>query len=354
LETGYDIPEGFEPLDVTGDVRWTESGWVRFDESGEMVEFLNMETGQWEKFKLLPQEFLDKLPEGYTVVNGQILVEPGVELGTIKTDQSEKGYNLAITALDASGTLQNYETDLSSFLVHPSGALLIDSGERVGFVWKGDRWTEILLDINFETNGEKPDEFPTIFYDDITSGRLAEAERLAAQPFPEGVEPLDNYYYDPRLDSVYPEFYDPYFPDMEASYEFGKHPETYPMRFVYFYQIEINDIPTVVATLQVLNKDYSSIFIHQIVPREYINKYPKNWDEAIRLKRPPFLFCPAMTSCGQYTYENDWIKMIEPIVCSLNQSGKDKLEKAMQKLEEEQEIPEEFERVLSLLMTSPW
>ncbi|MBU0998061.1 hypothetical protein KJ570_00795 [Patescibacteria group bacterium] len=54
LKTGYDIPEGFGPLEVTGDIKWTESfGWVRFDESGKMVEVINMETGQWEEKKPL-------------------------------------------------------------------------------------------------------------------------------------------------------------------------------------------------------------------------------------------------------------------------------------------------------------
>ena len=49
LETGYDIPEGFGPLEVTGNIRWTEdSGWVRLDESGEISEVLNMKTAQWE------------------------------------------------------------------------------------------------------------------------------------------------------------------------------------------------------------------------------------------------------------------------------------------------------------------
>ena len=53
LETGYDIPEGFGPLDVIGNIGWTESsGWVRFNESGKMVEAINMETGQWEEKKL--------------------------------------------------------------------------------------------------------------------------------------------------------------------------------------------------------------------------------------------------------------------------------------------------------------
>jgi len=357
LETEYDIPEGFGPLDLKGDIRWTKSlGWVRLDESGEMVEAINMETGQWEKDKVLPQEFLDKLPEGYAITNGQILVEAGVELGTIKTVQGEEGYNLAFTALDASGTLQNYETDLSSFLVHPAGALLIDNGERVGFVWKGDRWTEILLDIKFETDGGKLNEFPTIFYDDITSGRLAEAERLVAQPFPKGVEPLDNYYYDPRDGSVYPEFYDPYFPNIEASIEFSKYPETFPMRFVYFYQMEINKIPTVVATLQVLNKDYSSIFIHMVESKKSINSDPDYWNKTIQLqRRPRFDLALGKNEDGQYDYCKDgWSEVVKEVACFLNGPKRDELQKAAQKLGEEQKIPEEFEEVLSLFTSGLW
>jgi len=65
LKDGYDIPEGFGPLDVTGNIGWTESfGWVRFDESGEMVETLNMETAQWEvlpepEYEVLAQNSID-------------------------------------------------------------------------------------------------------------------------------------------------------------------------------------------------------------------------------------------------------------------------------------------------------
>jgi len=64
LETGYDIPQGFGPLDVKGDIRWTESlGWVKLDESGEMIEVLDTGTGQWEEKKLAPTPEVTPEPE---------------------------------------------------------------------------------------------------------------------------------------------------------------------------------------------------------------------------------------------------------------------------------------------------
>lgn len=53
LETGYDIPKGFGPLEVTWNIAWSESlGWVRLNDAREITEFINMETGQWEKYAL--------------------------------------------------------------------------------------------------------------------------------------------------------------------------------------------------------------------------------------------------------------------------------------------------------------
>ena len=79
LEAEYDIPEGFGPLDVKGDIRWTKSlGWVRFDESGEMVEALDMGTGQWEEKKSLLKEIPSDLglkEDRNYLVQGDYLVD---------------------------------------------------------------------------------------------------------------------------------------------------------------------------------------------------------------------------------------------------------------------------------------
>jgi hypothetical protein len=275
------------------------------------------------------------------------LNESGVALGTIKVGQSGEGYNLAFTAPDISGTLQNYEVDFSAFVTHPSGALLVDSGERVGFVWKGDKWAEILLEIQFQTDGTKLNELPEVTYEDIASGRLAEAERLASQPFPEGVKPLNNYYYDSDFTAVYPDL------DPQTGYEFSLHPEEFPMRFVYFYQAEINNISVLVATLQVLNKDNTSIFIHMVESRKFINSYRDYFDKTIRLQRGP-MFSMAFGGDKYDVCKNSWSEAVTQVVCPLSAPQKDRLQTATQKLVEEQSIPEEFEEVLFVLSSGRW
>lgn len=268
-------------------------------------------------------------------------------LGAIKADQGGGGYNLVFTAPDVSGTLQNYEADLSSFVTHPSGALLIDSGERVGFVWKGDKWAEILLDIEFQTDCTKLNELPEVTYEDITSGRLAEAERLAAQPFPEGVKPLNNYYHDSNFSGIYPDI------GGETGYEFSLHPEKFPMRFPFCYQAEMNNIPIVTATLQLLNEDDTSIFIHMIESRKFINSYPDYWNKVIRLQRRP-TFDMALGGDKYDHCKNGWSEAVKQVACPLNAPKRDRLQIAMQRLIEKQSIPEEFERVLFVLSSGRW
>ncbi len=57
-EGGFDIPEGFGPLMLTGSVAYRDGGLVRLDESGGVSERLDMETARWETAR-----FLSLLPE---------------------------------------------------------------------------------------------------------------------------------------------------------------------------------------------------------------------------------------------------------------------------------------------------
>jgi hypothetical protein len=294
----------------------------------------------------LPPELLDKLPEGYTITNGQLLDEFGVALGVVKVNQSGEGYQLAFTIPDASGVLQNYTADMSALVTLPTGALFIDSGEHTGFVWKGDKWAEILLQINFETDRTKFSEFSAINYEDITSGALAEAERLAAQPFPEDVQPLGNYYYDSNYGNIYPNF------NSKTGLEFSLHPEKFPMRFVYFYQVKINNVPVVMATLQVLNKDYSSVFIHMVDSRKFLDSQGDRWNNIIQLQRSP-IFDMALGGTLYDPCKDGWSDAVKQ-VCLLNTSQKTVLETAMQEWITEQKIPEELEQTLFVLESGRW
>lgn len=54
---GFDIPEGFGPLMLTGSVAYRDGGLVRLDENGGVSERLNLETARWESagfVELLP------------------------------------------------------------------------------------------------------------------------------------------------------------------------------------------------------------------------------------------------------------------------------------------------------------
>jgi hypothetical protein len=271
-------------------------------------------------------------------VNGETLEIPG-----IASSESKLTLNLGDeNTLDITQDINKIK-----IIDHPSGALIIDKGERIGYVWKGDHWTEILLQINFETDGTKFNEFPTITYEDIASGALAEAERLAAQPFPEGVEPLNNYYHDLNSDMVESNL------DLQTAIEFYQHPEKFPMRYIYFYQTEINNFQIEVATLQVLNKDNTSVFIHMASNRGSINGNLDFWNKSIQLDYIPVFNMMIGGTNFDYCGGDGWGEM-EKQICALNLPRKDFFEKMMQKWMTEQKIPGELERALFYLLSGVW
>jgi len=117
LEAKYDIPEGFGPLEVSGDIRWTKSGWVRLDEFGEMVEFLNMETGQWEEKKLAPTPEVTPEPEYEVLATNSIDTTVDTIYWNSQFPDDLKDYSQeyiggeydGLTYIDATGYLLSYE-----------------------------------------------------------------------------------------------------------------------------------------------------------------------------------------------------------------------------------------------------
>ena len=295
-------------------------------------------------------EGLNNLPEGFVPVRN--------EDGTWGIGREVNGETVAIPGINFSqdklminlgdGETLDITDDINAFAIidHLSGAEIMDIGERIGYVWKGDHWTEILLQIKFETDGTKFSEFPEVTYEDITSGALAEAERLAAQPFPEGVKPVSNYYHDLNYGTIYPDH------DPQTSYEFSIHPEKYPMRFVYFYQATVNNVSVVVATLQVLNQDYSSVFIHMVESRDFLNSQGNWWNDNIQLQRLP-IFSLALGGTKYDYCENGWSEAAKQ-VCVLNSPQDNILQEEMQEWMAEQKIPEVFERVFLTLESGRW
>ncbi|MCX6705610.1 MAG: hypothetical protein NTV24_00690 [Candidatus Woesebacteria bacterium] len=341
---------GTLPVIVDSPVGGIYSRWFR---PGGQPEGYAQEFLQWQMtpgVSIPLPEGLSNLPDGFVPVrnedntwgigrevNGETVEIPGIAF-------SENKFMLNL----GDGETLDITDDINAIKIvdHPSGAEIIDMGERTGFVWKGDKWAEILLQIKFETDGTKFNEFPVVNYEDVTSGALAESERLATQPFPEGVEPVNNYYYDSNYGTIYPNY------DPQIGYEFSIHLEKFPMRYVYFYQTKIGDVPVVMATLQVLNKDNSSVFIHIVESRDFLESQKNWWTNNIQLRRRP-VFGLALGGT-EYNYcEDGWSEAAKQ-VCGLNAPHKAYLQELSQKWITEQKIPEELEGVLFTLQSGRW
>lgn len=291
-----------------------------------------------ESLSNLPQDFVAVHNEDGSwgigrEVNGETVAIPGINFSEDKLMLNlGDGETLDIT--------EDINSNLIKIIDHESGALIIDSGERIGYIWKGDKWAEILLQIKFETDGTKFNEFPVVNYEDVTSGALAEAERLKAPPFSQTVNPQSIFYsQDVNYGDISPNF---------------SRPEIYnsPIRFAYFYQTSLNDVPVIMMTLQVLNSDNTSAFIHIAESKNFLDGNTVSWEDILRLKRSP-VFYPGL-STDRYDYcKNGWSQAVKQ-VCLLNTSQKASLESTIQKWISEQKIPGEIERFIFALGTKPW
>jgi hypothetical protein len=109
----------------------------------------------------------------------------------------------------------------------------------------------------------------------------------------------------------------------------------------------------VVVTLQILNQDYSSVFIHTVESRKFVNSYWDSWNNDIHLRRMPILGI----GLGGDIYEictKGWSDAVTEVVCPLNALQRDRLETTIQQWLGEQGIPKELEKVLFLLESGPW
>ena len=160
LETGYDIPEGFGPLDVTGNIGWTKSfGWVRFDESGKMVETINMETGQWEeKNPLLEEpdviasnlglkENRDYLVQGDYLID----VQSGIPMAVFEGTEWE-----LTTDEERFGELADLRGELPLVFLHNVGDQFHRNNEKYKSLWINAVFTGYIdvVDWNFPETGQ--------------------------------------------------------------------------------------------------------------------------------------------------------------------------------------------------------
>ena len=109
------------------------------------------------------------------------------------------------------------------------------------------------------TDYENMEVYPQVTMDDITSGRLAAAERVE-------IEKNNNQDGDAAGVSLYPDNYmgNSVFMDinMEQSYTYSKNLELSPWKYVFFYKLEIEGIPFWVGTIQVRNVDDTMGILH--------------------------------------------------------------------------------------------
>jgi hypothetical protein len=294
------------------------------------------------------------LPAGLEAVseNGQRQIEDeqGGVLGYVESKQNsaEDGYNFTFTEVKVDGTSEVHTLDLSTLIVHPSGAFIVDNGERAGFIWKKDKWVQILLDIKFETSPENYKNFPEVTYEDLTTGRLAEAERLNAEPFPADVIPIQEYEFDKYAGVFSPKF------SPETGYYISRHPDKSPLRYIYFYKVTINEIPLRMATLQVLNKAGDGMdFAHFIESDDYMRKYPTNWIEDIRLGRmPSFDLVLGEPYPDPLKYGSS--KAVKQVAYPLNSPDINELDQLQKQFVADLRFPDEFERRLFIMATLTW
>jgi hypothetical protein len=311
----------------------------------------------------MPESLANILP-GYSINQGHLVDASGVSLGDVVKDQADGSTDLSFTTTDFNDQAQEHFIDLSTVSVRPSGAIIIDSDKRTGFVWKGDKWAEILLQIQFETDGTRFDRFPTITYEDIASGALAEAECLAAEPLPDKVVPLTDYYIYSNKNFNFVIIPSPSNGQLTTYYNDNS---TKPMRYGFFYNLEINGIQTVVSTLQIKIPDGSTRFLHIIANKEYLtsenlNSHPKDleaWTKHFTLEYMPVfdlsIFDGPNFSCNNPPNVNASV-LSKQAICPINQPNKDNLETLSKRwIDSGGNIPTEFEReIFEIGSVSKW
>jgi len=219
----------------------------------------------------------------------------------------------------------------------------------LGVVWRDNQWQETLLDFPFQTDGTRLNELPTVFLEDITSGRLAEAERLAAQPFPDTAKPFERY--------VFQENFRIFYPVLSRSQvnSYVQYPETKPIRVAFFYKTEINDVKLVMATVQVLNRDKTETFVHMVNSEDFVLSRWDFWIPFISLKYEPIYDLALDDSCNSPSVPFRNNNAAKNVVCPINTPQKQHLENLIQQTVDQGVITEEWEEIIFYLMaTGVW
>jgi len=224
-----------------------------------------------------------------------------------------------------------------------------ESGYELGAVWRDGEWREIMLDYRPDTDGRDFEGMPVIGYEDFTSGRLTETEKLLAEPFSDEIEVVEKY------KGAIAEFVAGFIKEKIDYYR--ENPDKYPLQPRFFSKVEINGVETVMITWQIKDKSGSDKFLHMVeVLDELLDKgslADLSYPLLISLRRPPAFNLVHYGSGPCNVFSGEW-PAFEQVVCPINRPKKDELSELIEKWLESGSIPEELETELFVRSSVDW
>ena len=298
------------------------------------LEYFDFKTGSWLSNPnvlqlILPEEFVSQVSSdtySYDAVGLHITVAEG-RVVDIPIDQINEKLQGKIFVLD---------------LEQKS-----NSGYELGVVFREGQWRETFINFPFETNGENINNFPEIALEDVTSGRLAEAERLAAPAFPDTAKPFNQYAFDEKYKTV-----SAVISQAEAD-AYVASPATKSLRVPFFYKIKINGVRLIMPTVQVLNNDETERFIHMVEGEDFIrNRWDNYWIPFITLKYEPTFDMALDDDCNKSVAPFRSEVAAKNVVCPINAPQREYLEDSIQKTVTQGRVPEEWDNTIFYCLAS--
>jgi len=245
--------------------------------------------------------------------------------------------------------------DENKVFEHEKGAAVADldektaSGYELGAVWREGEWREIMLDYRLGTDRRDFEGMPVIGYEDFTSGRLTETEKLLAEPLSDEIEVVEKY------KGGIGEFVAGFIKEKIDYYR--ENPDKYPLQPRFFSKVEINGVETVMITWQIKDKSGKDKFLHMVEVLDGLldeeSGFFHGYLAMISLGRPPAFNLVNYGSGSCNVFSGEW-PAFEQVVCPINRPKKDELSELKEKLLESGSIPEELETELFVRSSVDW
>jgi len=292
-----------------------------------------------------PEPYLKFHKDSFQGVYGWLLFDGENLAGRLFTKNNQEVLEIVVNE-------KTYEVD---YLVeHKTGVAVADLGEKtesgyeLGAVWREGEWREIMLDYEPGTDGYDFDNMPVIGYEDFTSGRLTETEKLIAEPFSDEIEVVR--IYKPVTGGA--EFVAGFIQEKIDYY--SENPDEYPSQPRFFSKVEINGVETVMITWQIKDKSGSDKFLHMVEVLDGLldeeSFFFQAYSAMISLRRPPAFNLFHYSDCEGLS----WVVPILDVVCPINRPKADDLDELIEQLLESGSIPEELETELFASSTVTW